>query len=96
MKRKRYRQGFQLGYIRPGKPVDNRIIGSFNGRLRDEGLNLEVVLPILDAQSGGAWTTTSTDRIARSEIRHRRLLPSPARAMKGGTHVSRVSAVPMG
>ncbi len=34
-----YRQGVQLEFIRPGKPVDNRFIESFNGRLRDECLN---------------------------------------------------------
>ena len=31
-----YRQGVQLDFIRPGKPVENAFIESFNGRLRDE------------------------------------------------------------
>jgi putative transposase len=30
----------QLDFIRPGKPVDNGLIESFNGRLRDECLNV--------------------------------------------------------
>jgi putative transposase len=31
-----YRRGVQLDFIRPGKPVENAFIESFNGRLRDE------------------------------------------------------------
>ena len=34
-----YRQGVQLHFIQPGKPVQNAYIESFNGRLRDECLN---------------------------------------------------------
>jgi putative transposase len=34
--------GIQLDFIRPGKPVENGFIESFNGRLRDECLNVEV------------------------------------------------------
>ena len=37
-----YRHGIQLDFIRPGKPVENGFIESFNGRLRDECLNVEV------------------------------------------------------
>ena len=33
--------GVQLGFIRPGRPVENGYIESFNGRLRDECLNVE-------------------------------------------------------
>jgi putative transposase len=39
-----YRHGTQLDFIRPGKPVENSFIESLNGRLRDECLNVEVVL----------------------------------------------------
>jgi putative transposase len=35
-----YRRGIQLDFIRPGKPVENAFIESFNGRLRDECLNV--------------------------------------------------------
>lgn len=31
----------QLCFIRPGRPVENGFIESFNGRMRDEGLNVE-------------------------------------------------------
>jgi putative transposase len=36
-----YQHGVQLEFIRPGKPIDNGYIESFNGRLRDECLNVE-------------------------------------------------------
>ncbi len=34
-----YRRGVKLDYTRPGKPADNGLIASFNGRLRDAFLN---------------------------------------------------------
>lgn len=34
-----YRRGVKLRFIRPGKPVENAFIESFNGRFRDECLN---------------------------------------------------------
>lgn len=34
-----YRKNIRLHFIRPGKPVENAYIESFNGRLRDECLN---------------------------------------------------------
>jgi putative transposase len=34
-----YRHGVKLNFIRPGKPVENAYIESFNGKLRDECLN---------------------------------------------------------
>jgi putative transposase len=34
-----YQRGIKLNFIRPGKPVDNSFIESFNGRFRDECLN---------------------------------------------------------
>lgn len=34
-----YQRGIRLQFSRPGKPIDNRFIESFNGRLRDECLN---------------------------------------------------------
>jgi putative transposase len=37
-----YRHGVKLDFIRPGKPVENGHIESFNGRLRDECLNVEL------------------------------------------------------
>lgn len=34
-----YKRGVKLLFIRPGKPVDNNYIESFNGKVRDECLN---------------------------------------------------------
>ena len=34
-----YQRGVRLNFIRPGKPVDNSFIESFNGKFRDECLN---------------------------------------------------------
>jgi len=35
-----YQRGVKLDFIRPGKPTENGFIESFNGRLRDECLNV--------------------------------------------------------
>jgi len=35
-----YQRGIQLDFISPGKPVENGMIESFNGKLRDECLNV--------------------------------------------------------
>ena len=43
-------RGIALDYIRPGKPVDNAFIESFNGKLRDECLNEQYFLDLADAQ----------------------------------------------
>jgi putative transposase len=40
----------QLCFIRPGRPVENGFIESFNGRLRDEGLNVEWFTSLDDAR----------------------------------------------
>jgi len=45
-----YRSGVRLDFIRPGKPVENAYIESFNGRLRDECLNVEIFFSIEDAR----------------------------------------------
>jgi putative transposase len=46
-----YEGGVTLHFIRPGKPVDNAYIESFNGKFRDECLNEEVFLDLLDART---------------------------------------------
>jgi putative transposase len=43
--------GVQLCFIRPGRPVENGFIESFNGRLRDEFLNVEWFVSLDDARS---------------------------------------------
>ena len=50
MERWSYQSGVKLDFIRPGKPVENGYIESFNGRLRDECLNGEVFFNLADAR----------------------------------------------
>ena len=45
-----YQAGVKLDFIRPGRPVQNGYIESFNGRLRDECLNGEVFFNLGDAR----------------------------------------------
>jgi putative transposase len=45
-----YAHDVRLEFIRPGKPVENAFIESFNGRLRDECLNAHVFTSTVDAQ----------------------------------------------
>jgi putative transposase len=45
-----YQNGVKLDLIRPGKPVENGSIESFNGRLRDECLNGEIFFDLVDAR----------------------------------------------
>jgi len=53
-----YEHAVTLLFIRPGKPIENCIVESFNGRLRDECLNLH-------------WLTNLTN--SRRKIEHWRL-----------------------
>lgn len=53
-----YRRGVRLDFIRPGKPTENGHIESFNGRLRDECLNVHLFFSVDDAQQKlEAWKT---------------------------------------
>lgn len=45
-----YLNGVHLDFIRPGRPVENGYIESFDGRLRDECLNVEVFFSLADAR----------------------------------------------
>ena len=44
-----HQHGVQLAFIRPGRPTENGFIESFNGRLRDECLNVELFGSLADA-----------------------------------------------
>lgn len=66
-----FAHGVKLDFIRPGKPVDNCYIESFNARLRDECFNANVFtnLPTRGARlKPGELTTTSSARTVRSAI----------------------------
>jgi len=51
-----YRSGVELGFIQPGKPVQNAFVESFNGKFRDECLNQSWFVSLADAiRSIAAW-----------------------------------------
>jgi len=51
-----YHREVKLDFIRPGRPMENGYIESFNGRLRDECLNVELFSDLLDARAKlAAW-----------------------------------------
>jgi putative transposase len=45
-----YRRGIQLDFIRPGKPVENCFVESFNGKFRDECLSAHWFTHLADAR----------------------------------------------
>lgn len=47
-----YTHGVQLDFIRPGKPVENAYVESFNGRLRDEFLNTKLFFKMAEVRQG--------------------------------------------
>jgi hypothetical protein len=46
-----YENAVTLDFSRPGKPIDNAFVESFNGRLRDECLNAHWFLSLADAKA---------------------------------------------
>ena len=61
----------QLDFIRPGKPVENAFIESFNGRLRDECLNVHQFESLADAQAKiEAWRIDYNQRRPHSSLGH--------------------------
>ena len=79
--------GVKLDFIRPGKPVENSYIESFNGRLRDECLNVEMFLDLADAQ-------LKIEKWRRENSVHTVRWPSWERVYQGleGVHFRGVSA----
>jgi putative transposase len=66
-----YRRGAQLDVIRPGKPVENAFIESFNGRLRDECLNVHQFSSLTEAQHIiEAWRLDYNQRRPYSSLGH--------------------------
>ena len=66
-----YRRGVQLDFIRPGKPVENAFIEAFNGRLRDECLNVHQFTSLEDAKAKiEAWRCDYNQRRPHSSLGH--------------------------
>ena len=67
-----YQNGVKLDLIRPGKPVENGYIESFNGRLRDECLNGEIFFDLADArQKLEHWRSDYNERRPHSSLADR-------------------------
>ena len=62
-----YRNEVQLDFIRPGKPVENSVIESFYGRLRDECLNTHLFWTMADAKEKLRMWRTITMRFDRTD-----------------------------
>jgi putative transposase len=72
-----HQAGVKLNFIRPGKPVENSYIESFNGRLRDECLNVEVFLDLADARGKlDKWRNDYNQQRPRWRIERRRNSPA--------------------
>ena len=64
-----FARGVQLDFIRPGKPVENAFIEAFNGRLRDECLNVHPFTSIHDARAKlEAWRIDYNARRPHSSL----------------------------
>jgi putative transposase len=70
-----YGRGVKLDFTRPGKPTDNGHIESFNGRLRDECLNVSQFVSLEDAREKiEAWRLDYNEHRPHSSLGH--LTPS--------------------
>ena len=74
-----YKRAVRLAFIRPGKPIENAYVESFNGRFRDECLNEHWFLSLQHARSViEAWRIeynterphSSLDDLTPEEFRH--------------------------
>ncbi len=67
-----YRRGVRLDFTRPGKPTENAFIESFNGRLRDECLNVNQFTSIEDARGKiEAWRIDYNHHQPHGSLGHR-------------------------
>lgn len=70
-----YRRGVKLDFIHPGKPTENGHIESFNGRMRDECLNVTQFVSLEDAcRQIEAWRIDYNGHRPHSSLGH--LTPS--------------------
>jgi putative transposase len=80
-------------FIAPGKPMQNGICESFNGRMRDELLNETLFFGLDHARSGVArWVADYTERRPHrafaTRLRPTMRLPSPQRPIDRATPTS--------
>jgi putative transposase len=86
-----YNHAIQLDFIRPGRPTENGMIESFNGRLRDECLNVHAFESIDDArQKLEAWRIDYNQHRPHGSLGH----PTPSEyAQQGREATSRAARV---
>ena len=66
-----YARGVALDFTRPGKPTDNSHIESFNGRLRDEFLNVHQFASLADVRTRlEAWRVDYNEQRPHSSLGH--------------------------
>jgi len=64
-----YEHRIKLDFIRPGKPIENAVIESLNGRVRDECLNANVFVSLHDArQKIAAWRIDGNEHRPHSSL----------------------------
>jgi putative transposase len=86
-----YHRGVKLDFIRPGKPVENAHIESFNGRLRDECLNVHQFLSLADARAKiEAWRRDYNQHRPHSALGH--LTPSEFVTQRQGSRTVEAGA----
>ena len=86
-----YFNGVKLDFSRPGKPTDNAVIESFNGRLRDECLNQHWFLSLDEARSlTVAWREDYHRVRPHASLGHRTPFEF-ARRVDGHTHLPALS-----
>ena len=83
----------QLDFIRPGKPVENAFIESFNGRLRDECLNVHQFTSIEDLKlTIETWRVDYNQRRPHSSLGHLTPDEYAQQRQKSGAEKSHFSA----
>ena len=82
------RLGVKTLYIEPGSPWENGYIESFNGKLRDELLNLEIFDTLKEAQVLSEWWRKSYNTIRpHSSLGYRP--PAPEAQQPGLPNIAR-------
>ena len=85
-----WRRGLKLDFIRPGKPMENGHIESFNSRLRDECLNVMQFMSLEDARAKiEAWRIDHNQRRPHSSLGH--LTPSEFVRNRQGTRTRKAA-----
>ena len=79
-----HRHGVQLAFIRPGRPTENGFIESFNGRLRDKCLNVELFALMAEVtRLLAAWRDDCNHRRPHSSLGDAAPVEFAAKRLKG-------------